>query len=154
MRVTCVLLCNCVSEVYSCIQRTWRQRTGAKSQRIHFRTVPTNKGSEEREINLDTCTLLSTHKKKICTCKITGTKEIIRVLLCAQICGNNHGTHLFLDLYHVQFHVLCRVYAAGLLSLGFLSISCLRCSRNWRLLLPWVVLEHFRGTLPCLRKTE
>jgi len=46
--------------------------------------------------------------EKLCTSKITETKEIIHVHLCAQICVNDHETHLFLDLYQYSF-----MYYAG-----------------------------------------
>jgi len=46
--------------------------------------------------------------EKLCMSNITETKEIIHVQLCAQICVNDHGTHLFLDLYQYSF-----MYYAG-----------------------------------------
>lgn len=113
-----------------------------------------SRGRKERQKSIWTPLRSCLRARTLCTSNVTEIKQIIHIHLCTQTRGNDHGSHLFLALYHVHFHVLCRVYAAPLLSPGFLSISCLRYSRNWRLLLPWVVPEHSRGTVPCLRKTE
>lgn len=64
--------------------------------------------------------------EKLCASKITETKEIIHVHFCAQICVNDHGTHLFLDLYQYSFmyYAGCSVRLAYYLRVSYRFRAC------------------------------